>query len=223
MPTSPSSSHSLGASSRCDHSDEREEKQLPGRDQRAHASKCASRLPGPQPSGRSLSDPGPPRGAAPASANLTPSSPQLQLSSLSPLLSHDFLPALAGLRSAPRGILRAPAPAAAVPGAHVGVLRAGRGRPSALREAGGGQGARGRRWRGAGEEAGSPGGKGGGDSAWKGRCTRICMKHRLGTGGSGSGAGARCTAQTGPGSEERAVKEEGSGEARLPRRGTLRL
>lgn len=93
-------------------------------------------------------------------ANLTPSGPQLQLSFLPPLLSHDFLPALAGVRSGPRGILRAPAPAAAVPVAHVGVLRAGRGRPSALREAGGGQGARGRRWRGAGEEAGSPGGKG---------------------------------------------------------------
>lgn len=46
------------------------------------------------------------------------------------------------------------------PVAHVGVLSAGGGRPGVLPEAGGRQGARGRRRRGAGEEAGSPGGKG---------------------------------------------------------------
>lgn len=76
-----------------------------------------------------------------------------------------------GARGAPVGAARGPAcssPAAAVPVAHVGVLRAGRGRPSALPEAGGGQGARGRRWRGAGEEAGSPGGKGAATALGKG-------------------------------------------------------
>lgn len=76
------------------------------------------------------------------------------------------------------------------PVAHVGVLCAGRGKagrpPGGWRRAGRpGEEAAGR-----GGGGGEPRRQGGGDSAWKGGCTRICMKHRLGAGGSGSAAHA---------------------------------
>lgn len=132
-------------------------------------------------------------------ANLTLSGRQLQPrflrvgsapGPLSPLLSHDFLSAPAGLRSWPRGVLRAPAKAATVP-----VRPRGRA-PRRAREAGRPPGGWGRAGRpgeevvGRGGGGGEPRRQGGGDSAWKGGCTRICMKHRLEAGGSGSWSAA---------------------------------
>lgn len=152
------------------------------------AYQCAASLPGPQLCARPLSDPGPPRDARPACgqtscvrASLTLSGPPRQLNFLSVGSEsgrHGPSPAL------PSGApLAAPFPRLP-PGARRIQVRAARGlasssqvrrsprsptwacsapgggRPGALPEAGGGQGARGRRRRGAGEEAGSPGGKG---------------------------------------------------------------
>ena len=92
-----------------------------------------------------------------ATARARPSS----LGPLSPLLSHDFLLAPAGLQvGAARGPARS-SPGRRCPRTPTWACSApGGGRPGALPEAGGGQGARGRRQQGAGEKAGSPGGKG---------------------------------------------------------------
>lgn len=49
------------------------------------------------------------------------------------------------------------------------------------------------------------------------------MKHRLGAGGSGSGSAAHAPGRPSERGSERAGKEEGSGEARLPRRRDLRI
>lgn len=181
-----------------------------------------------------LSDRGPPRGAPPAfgrtalsrfESNSFGSATPTELPEcgfrawgpLSPLLSHDFLQAPAGLRSGPRGVLRAPVRAAAVPGRPRG--RAPRRAGEARRPPGGGgrAGRPGEEVAGRGGGGGEPQRQGGGDSAWKGGSTRICMKHRLGAGGSGSAA-------LGPGrpserESERAGKEEGSGAARRGGRG----
>lgn len=142
---------------------------------------------------------------------------------LSPLFSHDSLQAPAGLRSRPRGVLRAPARAAADPDRPRGRAprRAGEiGRPP------GGWGRAGRpgeEAEGSGGGGGEPRRQGGGDRAWKGGCTRICMKHRLGAGGSGNASAAHGPDRPSKGASERAGKEEGSWEARLLRRRDLRI
>lgn len=171
--------------------------EAPDRDQRAHASKCASRLPGPQPSVRSLSDPGPPRGAPPASGRtvliccksnpVRPATP----TELPPASPFPRLPP--GARGSQVGAARDPArssPGSRCPGRPRG--RAPRRAGEAQRPPGGwGRAGRpGEEVAGRGGGGGEPRRQGGGDSAWKGRCTRICMKHRLGTGGSGSGSGS---------------------------------
>lgn len=93
--------------------------------------------------------------------------------------------------------------------AHVGVLCAGRGK--AGHPPGGWGWARrpGAEAAGRGGGGGEPRRRGGGDSAWKGGCTRICMKHRLGAGGSGSGSAAHAPGRPSERASERASREGG--------------
>ncbi|XP_029092936.1 uncharacterized protein LOC114903841 [Monodon monoceros] len=134
--------------------------------------------------------------SADATARARPSS----LGPLSPPLSHDFLLAPAGLQvGAARGPARS-SPGRRCPRTPTWACSApGGGRPGALPEAGGGQGARGRRRQGAGEKAGSPG-------DWQ-----------------RAGAGARRKPGAGPASERASREGGGQREARLPRRRDLRI